>query len=313
MCRPATIVRAIVTACFALGFCVARAAPAPFLGPVIEVTEELGEFVNYTAEHGHRMHDGNVVWMDDNRNMWLYAGARPPARIGGEGAPSIFGDTVVRTLNGITLYDIPTGQETPVVSMGTYDRAVIHGKNVAWLGWGGPEGEGVFLYDGTAIRKVAPLGQEYNALALDDRRLVWIGGGFNLYDLATGGIVARPGIGQHPSVSGDHLVFEGFFDNPGIFLHDLTRPPGAAVRIADQGHGPTVQGDHVVYSDGEHLQLYTISTGQTMPLGVIGYDPILSGNYLSWGDGAKIFITTIPEPAAIVPLGCLVLTLRRRR
>jgi hypothetical protein len=294
----------------------AKADPSPLLGPIIEVTEEIGGFQNAFAEHGYSMHDGNIVWRADGGSVYLFTGTRPPTQIGSTGQPAIYGDTIAWAQNGLLLHDIPTGDQTLITGMSVYDRPVIRGQNVAWTGYGGIEGSGVFLYDGQAVRKIADQSNyPYDGLALDERHLVWVDPNDNLkvYDLVGRQTTSFAGPAQRPAIVGNFLVFQGLLDNPGIFLLDLSTGVTNASHIAEVGSAPSISGDHIVYSGvGGEIQLYTISTGQTEGLGVIGYDPTLSGNYLSWGDSVDLFLTTVPEPAGVGTIVLVTLLIARR-
>jgi hypothetical protein len=294
----------------------AKADPPPFLGPIIEVTQGIDAF----AEHGYSMHDGNVAWRTDGGTGYLFTGVRPPTQMESRGQPAIHGNTIAWAQNGLLLYDIRTGDETPITGMPVYDRAVIHGKNVAWRGFGGDEGSGIFLYDGQTVRKIGDESDySYDGLALDERSLVWVSSndGLKLYDLASAQTTALAGRGSRPAIDGNFLVYQGLWDNPGIFLLDLATGAATASRIAEVGFAPSIFGDHIAYSGvGGELQLYSISTGRTDDLGLIGYEPTLSGNYLAWGDGDRIdlFLTTVPEPAgsSAIAVSVMLLILRRR-
>ena len=294
----------------------AGAEPSAILGPIIEITEEVGGFVNTFAEHGYSMHNGKVVWRADGGSVYLYTGSRPPAYVDASGQPAIHGNTIVMAENHVSLLDTVTLDQEEISPTPAFDRAVIHGRHVAWSGHSGPQGTGVFLYDGQGVQKVSDeTSFAHDGIALDDQRLVWVDSdqGLNVRNLANGMSVPLNIGGQRPDIDGNYLVFQGLYDDPGIFLVDLSAAVASATRISAVGTAPSIDGDHIVFSgSGGELRLYSIAAGESVGLGLIGNDPILSGGYLVWGDGVDLFITTVPEPVVVTPLAAAGLLMMRR-
>ena len=285
-------------------------------------------FVNHSAEHGHSMSHGRVAWKDDVQRSWLYADGRL-SELTHVHEPVITGTSLFwggpSGVHRSPLADGPAAEGSPIApGVHVYDRITADDNVAAWIGFEGDGAvSGIYVHDGFETRRVAPItGYDYRGVDTTSTRTVFTTpAGLTLYDIPSRTLQPLGIAGDQPVISGDYLAYRSApgpdFSNQIILLNLQTgQSRTLAATPASHYFSPAIDGNFVAWIDASsQIFLHDIAGDATTPLPYSGSQVLLSGPYLSWGDGQDIYLTVIPEPT-LLPLlsaGWLLLVSRRRR
>ncbi len=247
---------------------------------------------NAVDDAAPRLDGSVVVWQRKVSNQWeIYAydllADVVPRRLTdnatNDTAPQIDGDTVIWLADDgrcdqVVRYDLATGSRLQLTSGGHAAKyARIAAGNITWYASDGTDDE-IYLYDGTATRKVTDNTRPDKAPRVSATHVVWRGFDGNddeiyLYDIATGDttpITDNDHQDYYAALTDRAVVYTGSDGNDyDVYVYDIAS--GAVTALTDNDANdwsPNVTADGAVWVDGSTGQIwrYDDTTGTAAAL-----------------------------------------------